>query len=205
MLEPSANSINFTLGSSGTINVAGNLTVGNGANTGVNIDASTTDEAITVSGNITINPNSTLIADPMGSPITLDGNWINNGGTFTSGGSGGYVVFSGANQLIEGTAASQTFGNVTINETAGSTLTTGGSTTTLNVYAITQSSGIFTSPNILNITQNMSLVGTCTFNAGPLATLATNIYIEAEAGLKPPALPYLMQTKALLLLTAAVW
>jgi hypothetical protein len=155
-LEPAANTITFTL-PAGTTYVQGNLNLGNGINTGELIDANANSPTLTVTGNILLNANTTLKANST-NPINIYGNWTNNGGTFTP--NSGTVNFNGtASQLINGSPAAQTFYNLTIGETTGMTLTTGGSTTTLNVNSITLNTGSFNAPATLNITQNLTLAG----------------------------------------------
>src|ERR1041385_9139607 len=72
-----------------------------------------------------------------GSSTTVGGNWINNGGTFTQG--SGTVTFNGTGaQAINGSASSQTFNDVIINKSVGTTLTVSASTTTLTVSNFTE-------------------------------------------------------------------
>src|SRR6185436_7112000 len=76
-------------------------------------------------------------------------------------------------QAIKGTALSQTFYNVTIAKTAGTSLNVSGSTTTLTVQDFTQTTGDFTAPAILNINGNR-LLTTGVFNAGVTINIACN-------------------------------
>ncbi len=84
------------------------------------------------------------------------GNWTNNGGTFTPG--SGTVTFnntSGA-QAINGSAASQSFNNITINK-SGQALSVAGSTTTLNSSGtVTLTAGTFDAgtASAINLTAN---------------------------------------------------
>ncbi|HET9300952.1 MAG TPA: hypothetical protein VFO11_13470 [Candidatus Polarisedimenticolaceae bacterium] len=88
--------------------------------------------------------------------INVAGDWTNNGVGFNPGASG-LVTFNGAGtQTINGSAASQTFNNVAVNKGGGSTLSVGGSTTTLNVNALTLSLGNLSagSASTLNVLGN---------------------------------------------------
>ena len=68
-----------------------------------------------------------------------------------------------AAQAINGTAASQTFNNLVINNTG--TVSTGGSTTTLTVNDFTETAGSFTAPATFNINGNF-LYTSGTFTPG---------------------------------------
>ena len=110
---------------------------------------------------LTINTGSTLITNNF--QLTIGGNFTNNSGTFTPG--TGTVVFNGNSTAINGTSTTQTFNNITVNKTAGQTLSVGGSTTTLNIGgAFTQTSGNFTAPATMSVTGNTTLT-TGTFTA----------------------------------------
>jgi len=90
----------------------GGLTVATG--TGINISGS-----VTVGATATVTNNSNIL---------LTGDWTNNGGTYT--GATGTVTFRGAAaQLINGSAPSHTFNNVTINQSTASTVDMNASTT----------------------------------------------------------------------------
>jgi hypothetical protein len=88
--------------------------------------------------------------------------------TFTPGSA--TVTFDGAGaQAITGTSATQTFNHVIVAKSSGTTLSTGGSTTTMTVNNLTLTSGNFTAPATLNINaaSGSSLVMTAgTFTAG---------------------------------------
>jgi hypothetical protein len=111
-----------------------------------------------------------------GNNISINGNWTNNGGTFAPG--TGTVNFTGTGaQVINGTAASQTFNNVVIAKTAGTTLSTGGSTTTITTNNLTQTTGNFTAPATLNVTSASTssiLLSAGTFTAGTQINLNGN-------------------------------
>lgn len=116
--------------------------------------------------------------------ITIAGNWNNNLGATAFAPGTGTVIFNGTtNQTIGGTATAQTFNNITVSKTAGTTLSKSGSTVTLtcNDYTNTQgnfdasgfttalninstvgssdvvlTTGTFTAPATINITGNWS-------------------------------------------------
>jgi hypothetical protein len=119
--------------------------------------------------NVQINAGATMVG-VAASTINVSGNWTNDGGTFTPNTS--TVVFNGNGnaQTIGGTAASQTFGHLTVNKTSNS-VAIGGSTTTLNITGnlILQSgvlnAGTATSINVTgNWTNNTGL--STAFNPG---------------------------------------
>ncbi len=96
----------------------------------------------TLQGTATVGGNVTLAAATFdGSSFTLNvgGNWTNSGGAFTPGTS--TVNFNGSGaQAINGSAASQTFNNVSMNKSGG-TLSAGASTTTLGLNTLTLTAG----------------------------------------------------------------
>ncbi|MGD0711065.1 MAG: hypothetical protein ABR968_07755 [Bacteroidales bacterium] len=102
--------------------------------------------------------------------INASGNWTNNGGGFTPG--TGTVNLNGAGMNINGTAATQTFYNLTANNTT----TISGSTATLNISNdFTETAGTFTGPApfTLNIGRDFLL------NAGTFtATAASNVNVS---------------------------
>jgi hypothetical protein len=103
--------------------------------------------------------------------INILGNWSNNGGTFSPG--TGVVNFNGiANQSIGGTAASQTFNDLTLNLTAGKALSGTGSTTALTVNNFTETTGNFTSGTISTLTINANwLISAGVFSTNALETI----------------------------------
>ena len=136
----------------------------------------TTGAALTtaITGSLTINSGATFNCANL--PVTIGGNWTNNGGTFNAGTS--TVTFNGAlSQQINGTAAAQTFYNLTVNLTAGQTLSTGGSTVALTTNNLTQTRGNFTAPATLNI--NTTATSLLTLTAGTL-TAGTTINITGN-------------------------
>ena len=124
--------------------------------------------ALTVNGDLSISSGTTLDADSTHNyGISLAGNWVNNGGTFTP--RSGTVTFNStsASQAIKGTAASQTFYNITVNKT-GQTFSIGDSTTTLTLNAtLTLSAGTFSAgtATTINVAGGWSNSGT-SFAAG---------------------------------------
>jgi hypothetical protein len=130
----------------------------------------TSGGVIDINRNLIISTATTLSAN--NNNITIAGNWTNNGGTFTPGTN--TVTFDGtSSQAINGTSASQTFYNLTVNMTAGQNLTTGGSTTALTTQNLIQTTGNFTAPATLTINGNNTLTSG-TFTAG------TNIYAKGN-------------------------
>jgi hypothetical protein len=156
---------------SGAQSIAGGP--GNFSNLTINKSSGTATlaSAITVTGDLTLSQ-GTLDASASSYGINLAGNWVNNGGTFTP--QAGTVTFNGSvAQSIGGTASSQTFYNVTLSKTAGTTLSVGGSTTTLTVNNLTETTGNFTAPATLHINGILTL-NAGTFTAGANITIAGN-------------------------------
>jgi fibronectin-binding autotransporter adhesin len=173
-----------TISGTGTISLSGNLSVGTGLTAWSGTGAITlTGSAATITSNgktltpaITINSSGTvtlvdaltnsgdiiLTAGTLASgnyTISTGGNWTNNGGSFTEG--TGAVTFTGSSSTINGTAATETFYNLICNKTAGQTLSTGGSITSLSVTNnFTETTGHFTAP------ATMSIGGATTLTAG---------------------------------------
>ena len=92
--------------------------------------------ALTLNDDLVLNSQSTL-KPSSGTTITLNGgDWTNNGGGVDAGPNAWTAIFNlPGNQTINGTATTQTFYNVGVNNQSMSsaTLLVGGSTTTLNV------------------------------------------------------------------------
>jgi hypothetical protein len=111
-----------------------------------------------------------------GATTNVAGNWTNNGGTFSPG--TGTVKFTGTGaQAINGSAASQTFNDVVIAKTAGTTLSAGGSTTVITTNNLTQTTGNFTAPATLNVnaaSASSVLLSAGTFTAGSTINLNGN-------------------------------
>lgn len=124
---------------------------------------------------LTANGNITLTAGTLNCPTNLNarGNWTNNGGTLGYGTNTVNFTGTGA-QTINGTATSESFYNLTINKTAGTLLTTGGSIATINcLNNLTQTLGNLTAPATLNITGNYTLTAG-TFTAGAMTNVGGN-------------------------------
>jgi hypothetical protein len=113
-------------GSTTTLNVGGTFTETTG-----NFTAPAT---MSVTGALTLTA-GTFTA---GTNITASGNWTNNGGTFTSG--SGTITFNGCGAQTIGCTTSNTFNNLTINNTSGVLLS---NNTTVNGI-LTFSNGIIT-------------------------------------------------------------
>lgn len=87
-------------------------------------------DSLVVTGNITIEAGTFSCVNAQ--LMLNQGNWINNGGVFTSGGSTVHFTNSAADQTISGTVATQTFAHLTVAKT-NRTLSLGGATTRLNI------------------------------------------------------------------------
>jgi hypothetical protein len=106
--------------------------------------------------------------------IDIAGDWTNNGGTFTPNNSTVTFSSTSANQNLNGSAASQTFKNLTVNK-SGKTLLVGTNPATLNLTgALTISAGTFqtATSTTINIAGNWSNGGT--FVAGSTSTVVFN-------------------------------
>jgi hypothetical protein len=181
-------SINGTAAAQTFFNVVVNLTAGQTLSTGGSTVALTTNNLTETTGNFTapatLNINSTatsaliLTAGTLtaGTTINITGNWTNNGGTFSGG--AGVVNFVGTSaQIINGTAAAQTFNNVVVNLTSGFALTVAGTTVTLNTNNLTLTTGNFTAPATLNITGSATatlILTAGTFTAGTTVNIKGN-------------------------------
>jgi hypothetical protein len=125
---------------------AGQLLSVGGSTTALTLNAAFTETTgdFTAPATMIVTGAMTLTAGTFtaGANVSVGGNWTNNGGTFTPG--TGMVTFNGgAAQALNGSAATQTFFNFTVNK-GGGTLTVGGSTTTLTLGgALTLTAGTF--------------------------------------------------------------
>ncbi|MBI3220407.1 MAG: T9SS type A sorting domain-containing protein [Bacteroidetes bacterium] len=151
---------NLVINKSGnTLTVGGSTTTLNVNNLTRTLGNFTAPATLNVSGTITLTA-GTFTA---GTNTNLSGDFINDGGTFTPGAN--TVTFNGSGaQTISGAVATQTFGNVIINK-AGGAVSVGGSTTTVNVAAFTQTLGDFNAPATLAATGAVTLTAG-TFTAG---------------------------------------
>lgn len=165
----------------GTVSTAGSINTINAfnfTNTSGNFIAPST---LDIDGNVLLTSGNVTA----GALTYFKGNWTNNGATFIP--NAGTLVIDGAGaQIINGTATTQTFYDVVLGKTAGTTLSTGGSTTTLTFNEYTQFTGNFTAPATMNFTgdvlissgvytasTNTNLGGDITYNGGTL-TLGAN-------------------------------
>ncbi len=83
---------------------------------------------VTVAGSVTLTAGTIT----SGNLVDVKVNWTNNGATFSPG--TGTVTFTGTGaQNLNGTNLTQSFYNLTVNKSIGTTLTNGGSTTTINI------------------------------------------------------------------------
>lgn len=159
----------------------GNLAIGGGTSGTLILGNSTTSRTINLSGGVTLAAGSTLTVNNPGSAVShnfsLAGNFTNNGGTFTPVNGNGRVVvnfFSSANQTINGTLATQTFDNVTVNKTGG-TLDVTGSTTAINVASLSlNSAASFTAPATVTASASIILASGTTYTAGAITNVGGN-------------------------------
>ena len=158
-----------------SLSEGGVKTLGNFANThdipgNLSIDNATVtaERSLNIGGSVTMDRNYTFNAGTF--THNVGGNWTRNGwGTFNA--STGTINFTGSSSSINGTLGTQSFNNVTINKTAGQTLSVTGSTNQLNVSGtFQQTTGNFTAPATMSITGNTTLLSG-TFTAGNSLTL----------------------------------
>src|SRR5574341_328906 len=150
------------------VNKSGGTLATGGSTTGMVVnDLTMTAGTFNAPASLDINGNTLLSGGTLnaGTSITAAGNWTNNGGTFTPG--SGTVTFDGSGaQTINGTAASQTFNNFTVNKSGGA-LSTGGSTTQLDLSGnFSLSAGSVTAPANLNIAGDFLQSSGTTFTPG---------------------------------------
>ena len=173
------NYYNLTLAGSGTKTLAtgttaigGNFTLST-TTPGTTTTLTTGVVALSINGDVTIGNGTTFTSGAFSH--TVNGNWTNNGGTFTPG--TGTINMTGTAKIIDGTAASNTFYNLTINS-GGTTL---GKNATVTNNLILRS-GILTSSTsaLLSVTNTASTAISSTaitsFVSGPLKwTLPANL------------------------------
>jgi hypothetical protein len=108
--------------------------------------------------------------------VTLGGNWTNTGGTYIPGTN--TTTFNGSTSTaINGSAVTQTFNNVVVAKTAGTTLSVGGSTTTTTMNNFTETTGNFTAGATLNVNTSAGsnvLLTSGTFTAGTTVNVTGN-------------------------------
>ncbi len=130
----------------------------------------TAGNALTFAGNVTLGSGTTFA--PSTFTHSVSGNWTNNGATFTPGTSTINFNNTSLAQSINGTAGSQSFHNIEIDK--GSTaLSVGGSTTSLAVNDLTETSGDFSAPATLTVNGNATLTSG-NFTAGATTDLKGN-------------------------------
>lgn len=119
-------------------------------------------DGITSTGNITLTA-GTLLATS--NNIYFPGTWTSSGGIFTPG--TGTVTFTGTSTTIAGTDVSENFYNLTLNKTAGQSLSCGGSIATLAIgNNYTQTTGNFSAPATVTVGTDFTLTsGTYTANS----------------------------------------
>ncbi|MBL7864402.1 MAG: hypothetical protein JNK10_05980, partial [Cyclobacteriaceae bacterium] len=184
--EPLAGIIEYNAAGAQTVNnvnLGGSLLLsGSGAKTlqaamtsiagsfGLSGTATTTGvAALTIGGTVVIGGGTTFTSGNFTHDVA--GDWTNNGGTFTPG-TGSVRFNGGAGQVINGSAATQTFNNIVVNK-AGGTVTVGGSTTTINLGSLFNIAGNFTAPATLGATGSIVLT-TGTFTAGTNTNIGVN-------------------------------
>jgi hypothetical protein len=186
---------NFTfIPGAGTVQIASALTLPAAFGTYHNLTIDGSGTILSAPTSLTVN-NLTLASGTFTAPATLNvnGNMVITAGTFTAGAniningnwtkalastfthSNGTVTFAGTGaQAINGAALSQTFYNLVVAKTAGTALTVGGSTATLNVSNnFTQTTGNFTPPAAFNVSGSITL-SAGTFTAGTNTSVGGN-------------------------------
>jgi len=158
---------NLTLSGSGVKILTPGMTKINGNFTLSGTATTTGVIGLTIGGDVILGPVTTFNGGVLAHNVA--GNWTNNGGTFVPG--TGSVTFNGKSSVINGTVATQTFYNVNVAKTAGQTLSTGESTTTLNVSNnLTITSGVLTIP----ASALLSVVNTTNLNSNPSLIVKSN-------------------------------
>jgi hypothetical protein len=158
---------NMTLAGSGTKTMTGVSTI-NGNFTVSGTASATATTAMTFNGDVDIESGATFVAGAFSHVVK--GNWINNGGTFTS--TGSTITFNNqsAEQSIKGTLALPTFNNLVVDK-ATSNLIVGGSITILTVSnALTMTSGNIwmLASRVLQLGTSTSSIGTLNYTAGSI-------------------------------------
>jgi len=167
-----------------TTQTFGNLTLANPGMSLPVVQVGGNTIQVHIGGALTLGPDTTFDAGPAG--VQIEGDWLNNGGAYQ--GSGGVTFAGGNDQLIGGTAASQTFpGDLTLTKTGGG-VTLGGGTTQVNVNgafnvfggAFNLGSGTLNTGGPATIRQTGTLnLGTGAWNSGAC------IYLQTGGALAP--------------------
>lgn len=173
------------LSSSGSVNT---ITANNFTQTLGNFTSPTT---LTLGGALTI----TVGTFTAGSTLSVTGALNLNGGTFNAGANtyvggnwshatgvtviythnNGTVTFNGtAAQAITGSRTSETFYDLVINKTVGTTLSAGGSIATITANSITETQGNFTAPGTLTVSNDVA-IQTGTFTTSTTATISGDL------------------------------
>ena len=157
------NYYNLTLATSGTKTltvgttaIGGNFTLST-TTPGTTTTLTTGAVALSINGDVTIGNGTTFTSGAFSH--TVNGNWTNNGGTFTPG--IGTINMTGTAKIIDGTAASNTFYNLTINS-GGTTL--GKNATVTNNLILRSGVLTTTSSALLSVTNTASTAISSTAN-----------------------------------------
>ena len=151
---------NLTLSSGNTLDATAVSTLLSVNNLTITSGSFASPATLTMDGSFALAAGGTFTA---GATTNIKGNWTNNGGTFTQG--TGTVIFNGSGaQAINGSSASQTFNNITVNKSS-QTLT---APATLNINGnMTLTAGTFTAGANINIAGDWTKTGgTFTHNSG---------------------------------------
>jgi hypothetical protein len=159
----------LVINSSGTTSLPATLNVMRDFTLTTGTAAASTSSTIDILGNVTLTAGTFTGSS---AAISVGGNWTNNGATFTSGTSTVTFNSTSAAQSINGTATSQTFYNL-VADKSSQTLSVGGSTTSLTVNNLTETSGNVSPPATLTINGNATLTAG-TFTAGTTTTINGN-------------------------------
>jgi hypothetical protein len=159
----------LVINSSGTTTLPGTLNVMRDFTLTTGTAAASASSTIDILGNVTLTAGTFTGSS---AAISVGGNWTNNGATFIPGTSTVTFNSTSAAQSIDGTATSQTFYNL-VTDKSSQTLSVGGSTTSLTVNNLTETSGNVSPPATLTINGNATLTAG-TFTAGTTTTINGN-------------------------------
>ncbi len=163
------------------LSIAGSLTLGDGTSS-PSILGSGGATVPTIGRDVIINANATLDATtPQIATINVGGNWTNNG-TFSSGGGGRTVVFTGASptqpQVISGTTATS-FNNLTINSANTTDIVQMNAGVTVSSVLTLTKGGLSLNGNTLSVTSSAT---TAIVSGG---TFPSQGYIKSETTSAP--------------------